>query len=181
MVGEGLISPSIAYSILQQPNGNDLTAAFTSNSGNHGMTRAKSLNQLHQRYQAAGSIRGVPAESSGIASTAGSIWSGGNNVNGSGIAEESVDDRGSETGNRGATDVSKETQLHLPTVRDLKRAVSGLSMRSTYLRGTKGTDVVSTITEPPSWKPDAAKGKINVSNFLDTIDVDELGPENRFV
>jgi hypothetical protein len=189
MAGEGLMLPSIAYSILQQPNGNgpaamgDSTTAFASSGGNHGMTRAKSLNQLHQRYQAGGSIRGVPAEPSGIASTAGSIWSGGNNTNGNGIAEESVDDRGSEIGNRCATDASKEAQLQLPTVRDLKRAVSGMSMRSTYLRGIKGSDAVTSITEPPTRKPgmDAAKGKINVSNFLDTLDVDELGPENRFV
>ena len=56
-------------------------------------------------------------------------------------------------------------------------------MRSTYLRGTKGADAVSPITEPPAGKPglDAPKVKIDVLSFLDTLDVDELGPESRFV
>lgn len=189
VASEGLMPLYISYTIPQQPNGNgsaamgDSTTAFSHSGSHHGMTRAKSLNQLHQHYQAAGSIRGVPGESSGFVSTAGSIWSGGNHTSGNGIAEESADDRASETGTRGATDGSKDTQLHLPTVRDLKRAVSGLSMRSTYLRGTKGADAVSPITEPPAGKPglDAPKVKIDVSSFLDTLDVDELGPESRFV
>lgn len=186
ITGDEILPPSIMYSLFHQQNGNGFNTAVDSKpvtgSNSVRITRAKSLNQLRQHYQAGGgSIRGVPVlnggESFGGAdSTNVSIQSGINNETSNGVAEESTSNNEFST--------SKESQPHQPTVRDLKRVVSGLSIRSAYMHGYNDTDnKVNFVSEIPSRRlgVDVVKKKIDVSSFLDTLDVNDFSSKGRFV